>query len=400
MIVHLSADLPDAIDARKSKVVASHIASIEGEWPQHSYSLNRMTPGAARLVAAMARNPIAPELPVRKVATGPETTSVSYAAPPKGIYHRAMLVRLAGWVAQDMAGRGIQPQLVHGHKLTVEGIVAHELAQRFDIPFAISLQGNTDERILRARPDLKPLFGRIWREAAVVFAYSPWIASLMESTFGPREGATVLLPCPTPEDRILPPREAPPQVLTAFHLRLRKLKNIETLVEAVKRAGKTQPEIELQIAGGGDAEDVAAISAMIGDSRHSRLIGPVPHSEIQDRMNGMAGFAMVSKRESFGLVFIEALLAGCPIVYPRNMAVDGYFDDLPFAIAVDPDDASEIAQALVRLVEQQAFLKDALAQWQQSPAAQLFRRDAIAATYRQGLADAIGTTEASDPSAG
>ncbi|MEL7728121.1 glycosyltransferase [Citromicrobium bathyomarinum] len=390
MLVHLTADLPDAVDPGKSRVVATHIASLEGEWPQHTYSLNRLSPTGGQFAAALARNPLAPALPIAAVANDGKTTTLTYIAPPKGIYHRAMLERLAEWIARDMAEKGVRPRLIHAHKLTVEGIVAFALAQRLDIPFAISLQGNTDERIMRARPDLKAHFARIWRGAAIVFAYAPWIQRLAESKLGPRDGATAILPCPTPQDAILPPREAPAHLLTAFHLRLRKLKNIDTLIAAAKRAGENRPTIELQIAGGGEDADFAAIEAMIGGSPHAQLVGPVPHSEMQGRMNAMAGFAMVSRRESFGLVFVEALLAGCPIVYPRHMAVDGYFDGLPFAIAVDPDDVGEIAQALERLVDQQAFLKAELAKWQQTSEAARFRSASIAATYRAGVAAALG----------
>jgi glycosyltransferase involved in cell wall biosynthesis len=107
-------------------------------------------------------------------------------------------------------------------------------------------------------------------------------------------------------------------------------------------------------------------------------------------MNGAAVFALPSWRETFGMVFVEALLSGCPIVYPEGRAVDGYFEGAPFAIAVPPRDAGALADAMVTLVRDQERRKAALTRWQEDGGAARFRRDAILASYRHGLHAALG----------
>lgn len=107
-------------------------------------------------------------------------------------------------------------------------------------------------------------------------------------------------------------------------------------------------------------------------------------------MRRATALVMPSFRESFGLVFIEALFAGIPVIYPKGTAIDGYFDGLPFAISVDAHDPGAIAAAMRQVRAEEAELKAALRQWQQSEASQAFTRPRIGRTFAEGLRQALG----------
>lgn len=57
-------------------------------------------------------------------------------------------------------------------------------------------------------------------------------------------------------------------------------------------------------------------------------------------------FCMPSRRETFGLVYIEAISRCLPVVYTRNEGIDGYFPDGMVGFSCDPDDVESIAAAL------------------------------------------------------
>jgi glycosyltransferase involved in cell wall biosynthesis len=54
-------------------------------------------------------------------------------------------------------------------------------------------------------------------------------------------------------------------------------------------------------------------------------------------------FIMPSQNETFGLVYIEAMSQGLPIIYTKNDGIDGYFDNGEIGFAVNPDDSQMIA---------------------------------------------------------
>jgi len=386
MIVHITTDHPDAQDAGKSAVIRSLVA-LAGEFDHRVYSLNRIACAPARLLARAAARPWRPDFPVKRVGCDAALVTLTYEAPGRGVYHRSALESVADWIADDLARTGERPELIVGHKLTMEGIVASRVAARFGIPFALSIQGNTDRRILAARPDLAGQFRRIFHDAAVVFPFTPWALAAVEQRLGKRTGSTLLLPCPTDQDAILTPRIIGPKLISAFHLRHRKLKNADLLIAAAAKLQAQGEAFELAILGGGEAADVAALQQAIDRAGAAAvtLAGPVAHADMQARMNASAGYVMVSRRESFGLVFIEALLAGCPIVYPKDAAVDGYFDGCDFAIGVPQGDVEACADAMQRLVRDEARLKASLADWLRTEAPRRFQRAAIAAQFTHGL---------------
>ncbi|MFN9634631.1 MAG: glycosyltransferase [Erythrobacteraceae bacterium] len=106
-------------------------------------------------------------------------------------------------------------------------------------------------------------------------------------------------------------------------------------------------------------------------------------------MNNAIAMVVPSRWESFSLVFIEALFSGLPIIYLKGASVDGYFDGLPFAIAVDARNPQAIAEAMRYVVAQEAAIKGALARWQEEGGLARFSRPAIREVFDHGLQASI-----------
>jgi glycosyltransferase involved in cell wall biosynthesis len=379
-ILHLSADYPDPLGPAKTRAVFNLLLLA----PEHEhlvYSLNRVDwrLGVAALDFADA--------------AGPAHRALAYGAPPRGLFLATVLDRLAAWILDDLARRGLRPDLVHAHKLSIEGLVAERVAARLGAPVLLSIQGNTDAKIVGLRRDLRARYGRIWRGAAAVFPFAPWARDALAAMLGPRAGWTALLPCPAggPERRAAPALRGP-TVVTAFHLAHWRLKNAEGLFRAVAMIAPEFPGLRLQVIGGGDAGAFARLRRMADALAPGRIAleGAVPNAEIGERFNAAAAFALVSHRESFGMVFAEALLAGAPCLIPAGAAIDGYFPGSPAVRAVPSGDVAAIARGLAGLLRDEAAAKAALGRMQAEGALDLLTRPRIAQTYRAGLAAAIG----------
>lgn len=383
LILHLSADYPDAWQPQKTRAVSALIEGTADRFDHRVYSLNRIGGGLRGLRAAGT---------VSSVADDARVASWTYAQPPNGILLATAMRRVADAIVADIRTRGLRPALIQGHKLSMEGIAAKRVATRLGIPYALTLQGNTDQKIIGLRRDLLPHYRRIWRDTAAIAAFAPWIADWCTARLG-QPGATPLaLPCVPATDRVIAPRDTGPRIVTAFHLNHWRNKNIAALAKASAIVRRAIPYMRLDIAGQGAPAAERAVDRIIaaaGLGGAAKRVGHIGGGALQDWMNEAAVFVMPSKRESFGMVFIEALLAGCPIVYPRGAAVDGFFDDLPFAIGVDARSPEEIAHAIACLLHENGERKKALAQWQASGAIERFRRERILRDYAQLIERAI-----------
>ncbi|WP_264392880.1 glycosyltransferase [Porphyrobacter sp. ULC335] len=394
-ILHLSADYPDLIDPRKTPVISRLIELVEDRYDHRVISLNRRTPSIVQVAEVLTgrASPVRADS-IRAIKGG---ECLEYLAPPKGILHAAMLERLAAWIVRRLIAEDAVPDLVIGHKLTVEGLIARAVATQLGIPYALTIQGNTDQKILSFRRDLAGRFGAVYHEAACVFSFAPWARRAVEQHLGERRGLTVDLPCPTVNDMIRAPVARGSGVISAFHLRNHAIKNLTGLAAAVRSATAAGQPCEVRIFGGGTPEETAQCQAIIGEVPGIHLMGPRTQDELGPIMNGATAFVMPSKRESFGLVFIEALFAGLPIIYPQHASVDGYFDGLSFAIGVDSSSTREISKAIRHVIDREAELKADLAQWQATGGLERFSRSAIARTFADGLDGALAAHNSSVP---
>lgn len=370
-LLHISSDFPDPLVPDKTAAVSGLISLADGI-EHHVYSLNR----------------VGPRQGIAALSFSDGHRAVAYGAPPYGIAHRSCLDRVARWIADDLAARRVQPQAIHAHKLTIEGIIGLRLARHLGVPLIVTCQGNTDEKILTAKPDLRGVFRDIWQSAAWVFALAPWTVDSVSECLGPRTGPITCLPCPTEADRIMVPRRVGPVVRSAFGLGAYSNKNAALVIEAAAIAADRVPGLTLEILGGGPPAAFAALAKMIEPHANvAQLAGPVAHGTVQYLLNRSACLVVPSRRESYGMVFAEALLAGCPVIHGQGNGISGYFPGTEFAREARTG-ATALADQIVDLIAREATVKACLAQAQNSGNLDRLRRPAIRNSYLNGLAGA------------
>lgn len=395
MILHLSGDFPDTIEPFKTPVIKALVNQTQGEFEHEVISLNRTSPALKTLIKQFLVNGGKPKVDTREQPFD-SGAAIEYFAPSKGLYHATLLRQLGDMLAKRYESSK-KPDLIVGHKLTIEGIAVRRMAQKLKLPYAISIQGDTDTRILSLRPDLRPELSRVFHDAAMVFPFAPWAMRSVESKLGPRAGSSILLPCPTDLDEPLAPRVgASAELISVFHLKNYRRKNLAGLVRAMRRLAVVAPDIKLSVIGGGSAAELARCKNLLRNLGNVTLDGPLGHAELRIRLNSAAGFVMPSLRESFGLVFIEALFSGLPIIYPEGRSVDGFFENDSFALKVDPNSSKAIADAILKLVENESEAKQALAEWQRDDRSRRFVRSTIAAEFARGLHLACGNSDIFD----
>lgn len=388
-IVHISTDYPDSYQPAKTQAIANLISATGNDFDHLVYSLNRENISPITGLKRWSNNSWSSG--ITHYGQNDNVISWIYSAPSNGLFLYSSLQQIGEEIANDLQSKGIKPHLIQGHKLTMEGIIAQTIADRLNVPYALSIQGNTDRAILQVRRDLWPLYRKIFHNAKAVFPFAPWALQYCERTLGQRKLPSYMLPCITKQDHIISPQIQPNRIMTAFHLRHWKIKNFNRMVRAAAIVENKVDNFAFDIFGGGNDALQASLGHYIAKNgaQKTALRGALPADEMQAVMNNYAGFAMVSKRETYGMVFAEALLAGCPIIYPENAAVDGYFDRKSFALAVPSNDINAIASAMKELIDNQKIIKNDLLQWQKSSDAAQFQRMAIVNQYRHGLIAAM-----------
>lgn len=133
-----------------------------------------------------------------------------------------------------------------------------------------------------------------------------------------------------------------------------KYKGYDHTMEILPRLIKKRPKLVYLLGGKYDQQEKKRLDKLIAKYKiadHVKFIGFVDEAEVTDHFLLSDVFIMPSKKEGFGIVFIEAMVCGLRVIAGNK---DGSVDALhggELGTLVDPDDLNEIERALTGLLD-------------------------------------------------
>jgi glycosyltransferase involved in cell wall biosynthesis len=265
---------------------------------------------------------------------------------------RAMRVAAERTIAL-LEREGIRPDFVHAHKLTFEGLAGYRIARHFGVPYTLSLRGEVETKVFRMKPLLRPTLRRIAAESRKLYFVSAWFRGEFRRAVPGLERQERLFPNIVRNVRPqIEPQPAGPAMVCIVNLDTWKRKGLSWLLDGFARAVAQDPALRLEFIGGGSDASRALVQGLIdarGLGANVTVLGPIPNAELLAKLPAYRALLMPSVNETFGMVYVEALFAGVPILYTRNTGIDGYLDGLDVGRAVPPRDAGAIADAVLNL---------------------------------------------------
>lgn len=155
-----------------------------------------------------------------------------------------------------------------------------------------------------------------------------------------------------------PPREdGAPTILTVGRQYPRK--NTTTLLRALGPVMERVPDARLRVVGGGPELTRLRRQALeSGLDDRVELPGPLPTMEEVRREYARADcFCLPTLQEGFGIVLLEAMSAGLPVVAGRAGSVPEVVSDGEAGILVDPREPGAIAEALVAVLTDRSLAR-------------------------------------------
>ncbi len=130
-----------------------------------------------------------------------------------------------------------------------------------------------------------------------------------------------------------------------------RLKGHDDLLAALAELPHDEKPVRLVIAGEGvDRPRIEALAIELGVADRTLFTGAVTGATLAELYRRASAFAMPSRLEGFGLVFVEAMAAGLPCVALANTAPAEIIVDGETGVLVRADDPQALAAALADLL--------------------------------------------------
>ena len=342
--------------AEQTQLLAKHAPTIEVHVfavPRREFEIPFRRPVEALGVLARWRR--SPKHAMRAVADNYHVHRFESLAWSGRVAHGGLLheARRMARVARRIERESGPIDLIHAHVSHPAGFVAAELARIIDAPLVISEHMSPfpfdDLRDADGRPldDVLSPLAAATRVTAVSRAHAASIAQWIDRPID-------VLPNFIDETRFAPGARAarePFHFLSVGHLVPQK--GFDVLLRALAICHAGGDRFHLTIVGRGYEEDALRTTAReLGLEHAVTWLGAPERGAMPDIYRAADAFVLASRHESFGVVVIEALASGLPVVATRCGGPEEIVTPELGELA-PPEDPAALASAMVRLARRQ-----------------------------------------------
>ena len=273
----------------------------------------------------------------------------------RSLAHAPFAISSAARRLQRVA-KAFRPDLVHVQCFSANGVYATLLAKRLRVPLVVTLQGeavmdDTDiyDRSFALRASLRVAV----RVADAVTGCSRFVLDDAERRFGLPYGRGQVIP----NGVVLNEHVAPSPLALPFNRfvlalgRVVAKKGFDLLLEAFVRIVREHPDVGLVIGGDGPAlADLVRRADEAGVAERVHFPGVLSRGEVAWAMEAAEVFVLPSRVEPFGIVVLEALRAGCPVVVSARGGAREIVRDEIDGLVVDPIRTDALSSKISRLL--------------------------------------------------
>lgn len=249
--------------------------------------------------------------------------------------------------------------IIHAHTWYSDGGVAYELFKTHNIPYIVTVR-NTDIMVfLKYLIHVRSYGLEILKNAKQIIFITPvllnklFLSKTLQRNLDLKNKSTII---PNGVDKfwientVERKAEASSPLKLIFIGRFTNNKNLDNVISAVKIANDNGHSCHLSIVGWGNNLE-AKIAASTKKKSYYTLFGKLSDkAKIAKLLRESDIFIMPSKNETFGLVYIEALSQGIPIIYSKDDGIDG-LHRTNIGEAINGDNIQEIVDAIITIAK-------------------------------------------------
>ena len=256
-----------------------------------------------------------------------------------------------------------RPDLILAHSVTWAGYASYLINRKHGIPYVIVehrsfFVWSSREARQMVLPFHVPLFGLAYDHCEKLILVSDSLKKGMDALVPSAVERSVVIPNMIREDLFLPPQE--PRKADPFVFiwagRLEHVKGVDLLLVAVKKLSeKTDRRFLVRLAGKGSLkEELEHQAEALGVADRVSFLGRLSREDMLIEMQEANCFILPTRYEAFGVVLIEAMATGLPLIATRSGGPESIVTR-ENGLLIEPENVDELAAAMQEIM---ANIKD------------------------------------------
>ena len=234
------------------------------------------------------------------------------------------------------------PDIIHAKATMWGAVMARVIAERENIPYVVTVHSSVFARGI-VGPRERITAALALRSANRLLSVSSALANDIERTLGVQAATFTTVPNMIDVEKFpFTPLPKNGTFTFGYMANLVKDKGHKTLLQAFQKV----PNAKLRLAGDGPLrKQLEELTSAYGVDDRVEFVGPVPRERACEFFQAVDAFVHPSRYETFGIVLIEALSTGRPVIATRS----GGPNDIvrkEDGLLVDVDDADGLAEAM------------------------------------------------------
>ena len=247
--------------------------------------------------------------------------------------------------------------ILHVHGAVPDGHGVSLINRKYSLPIVLNIHGRDINKVVRMSPLHRQLVGRVLARVDTVITVSNKLKNRIQELFPHVEAPVVIhdgidttIFSPHIAKESAPRSNREPYLLTVGNLLIHK--NHRAVISAVARLRETYPRIILKIAGAGPEEkNLRALCQSMGVSDIVEFLGVCSRERVRELMSECDIFVMPSWDEGFGIVYIEAMSQGKPVIASQGEGIADVITEGKTGFLVDPHDVDELTERIRQLAD-------------------------------------------------
>jgi glycosyltransferase involved in cell wall biosynthesis len=246
--------------------------------------------------------------------------------------------------------------VIHAHAALPCGHAAALLSRKMRIPFVITLHGldvfNTCFLGGIAAEWRRQVSVDVYRAAKTVICISGKVQEILKTGMSPETCSTIVYNGTNPTffgAALVESEQRGPEILMIGNLI--RSKGHELVLQAFERIRPSFPQLRCRVIGDGpDRARLESLTRDLGIGDRVQFVGRQSRADVAEAMRRCSIFALPSRHEGLGCVYLEAMSCAKPVIACRGQGIDEVIEHGRNGWLVPADGLEELVQGLPALL--------------------------------------------------